>query len=228
MAKKKSGGLGPLIVIICLGWLAAKLVGTDHEKPTAPNETSVTVLEPSSTIPAQNAEQISEAKPLQSVADVARSFVWVSGDKVAFRNGPGKDFAIINRISSGRRLELIEGGSEWSKAQDTLSRREGWIASRFLTDKEPKAKQQKREDEAPTKPKTINKPTVPDSVIVAKIIAESIFFYSGNCPCPFNRDRAGRRCGKHSAYSRPGGESPICFASDVSRDMISAFRSRGN
>jgi hypothetical protein len=60
---------------------------------------------------------------------------------------------------------------------------------------------------------------------VAKIlIAESIAAYSGSCPCPYNRARNGSRCGKRSAYSRPGGASPLCYRRDVSDEMIKAWR----
>jgi len=46
-------------------------------------------------------------------------------------------------------------------------------------------------------------------------IQQSINNYSGNCPCPYNRASNGSRCGKRSAYSRPGGYSPLCYSSDV-------------
>jgi hypothetical protein len=59
-----------------------------------------------------------------------------------------------------------------------------------------------------------------DDDIKQKIIDQSILSYSGSCPCPYNRDRAGRRCGKRSAYSRPGGVSPICFPEDVTPKMV--------
>lgn len=62
------------------------------------------------------------------------------------------------------------------------------------------------------------------STIAAGIIARSVARYSGNCPCPYNVDSAGRSCGARSAYSRPGGEAPICYADDVSDAMIAAFR----
>lgn len=47
------------------------------------------------------------------------------------------------------------------------------------------------------------------------LVDKSIASYAGSCPCPENRDRAGRRCGKRSAYSRPGGNAPYCYKSDV-------------
>ena len=38
---------------------------------------------------------------------------------------------------------------------------------------------------------------------------------SGSCDCPYDTDRRGRSCGKRSAYSRPGGRSPICYVRDL-------------
>lgn len=34
----------------------------------------------------------------------------------------------------------------------------------------------------------------------------------------------GRRCGNRSAYSKSGGYAPICFAQDVTKSMIEAYR----
>jgi hypothetical protein len=36
--------------------------------------------------------------------------------------------------------------------------------------------------------------------------------YSKPCACPEDRDSAGRRCGKRSAWSKEGGASPMCNA----------------
>jgi hypothetical protein len=38
--------------------------------------------------------------------------------------------------------------------------------------------------------------------------------------------RNGRSCGKRSAYSRPGGESPLCYKEDVTKAMIQDYRQR--
>ena len=58
------------------------------------------------------------------------------------------------------------------------------------------------------------------------LIQESINSYSGNCPCPYNRASNGSRCGKRSAYSRPGGATPLCYESDVTDAMIDRYRKR--
>lgn len=65
-----------------------------------------------------------------------------------------------------------------------------------------------------------------DAQIRKVLIEESRAGYSGNCPCPYDLDRAGRRCGKRSAYSRPGGAAPLCFESDVTNAMVEEYRSK--
>lgn len=63
-----------------------------------------------------------------------------------------------------------------------------------------------------------------DAQVRQAIIQESLAKYPGNCPCPYNLDRAGHRCGRRSAYSRPGGYAPICYASQVTPEMIRRYR----
>jgi hypothetical protein len=58
------------------------------------------------------------------------------------------------------------------------------------------------------------------------MIAESIRTYSGNCPCPYNTDRAGRSCGQRSAWSKPGGAAPLCYPRDITDAMLERWRSR--
>jgi len=70
------------------------------------------------------------------------------------------------------------------------------------------------------------KPAKTDAQIKQEVINASIASYSGNCPCPYNRDRAGRSCGRRSAYSRPGGASPLCYTNDVTQKMVDDYRKR--
>src|ERR1700704_6655058 len=59
------------------------------------------------------------------------------------------------------------------------------------------------------------------------IIQDSISRYQGTghpCACPFNLMRNGRQCGNVSAYRRPGGASPLCYAKDVSDGMVADWR----
>lgn len=63
-----------------------------------------------------------------------------------------------------------------------------------------------------------------DQRIKKLLISRSVSQYSGNCPCPYFTDRAGRRCGKRSAYVRLGGASPLCYKSDISDKMIQQYK----
>jgi hypothetical protein len=65
-----------------------------------------------------------------------------------------------------------------------------------------------------------------DAEIRQEIIASSIAAYHGSCPCPYNTDRAGRRCGGRSAYNKAGGAAPLCYESDVTQKMVDEYRRR--
>jgi hypothetical protein len=63
-----------------------------------------------------------------------------------------------------------------------------------------------------------------DKEVRQQMINESISAYPGKCPCPYNLTRNGARCGKRSAYSRPGGYSPLCYPSDISDKEVQNYR----
>lgn len=65
-----------------------------------------------------------------------------------------------------------------------------------------------------------------DDAIAQVLIDRSMASYSGNCPCPYNSASNGSRCGGRSAYSRPGGASPLCYKADVSADSIKRYRAQ--
>jgi hypothetical protein len=66
----------------------------------------------------------------------------------------------------------------------------------------------------------------PLSQVKEAMSSASIAAYSGSCPCPYYRDRAGRRCGKRSAWSKPGGAEPLCFLDDISDAKAQQFCKR--
>jgi hypothetical protein len=86
-----------------------------------------------------------------------------------------------------------------------------------------KAKE-KPQDAQPPKPSV--GPALATAAIVKFLIAQSIASYSGSCACPYSTDRGGRACGGRSAHSRRGGAAPLCFASDVTLAMVTAYRER--
>jgi hypothetical protein len=68
------------------------------------------------------------------------------------------------------------------------------------------------------------KSSLSDAQIKQILIEESIAAYSGNCPCPYSTMRNGRTCGRRSAYSREGGEAPLCYPKNVTSEMVKEFR----
>ena len=63
--------------------------------------------------------------------------VYVSEDfEITMRTGPGTDRKIISLIQSGKALEIVEKGSDWSMVR-TVNGKEGWVLNRYLTESEP-------------------------------------------------------------------------------------------
>ncbi len=67
--------------------------------------------------------------------------------------------------------------------------------------------------------------TLSDAQIKQRIIRQSIAEYPGSCACPYNSARNGSSCGRRSAWSRGGGYAPMCYARDVSKAQVNAWRS---
>src|SRR5712692_8962146 len=66
-----------------------------------------------------------------------------------------------------------------------------------------------------------------DAQVRHAITQESIARYQATghpCACPYNYAHNGSRCGGRSAYSRPGGASPLCFDRDVSDGIVADWR----
>ncbi|MBX5174656.1 SH3 domain-containing protein [Rhizobium sp. NZLR1b] len=240
---RKQTKLNPGVVFLMLG--LGLVVSYFHKsedpaiEPQSPPAANQGVIDNKKTVAEEPAET---SAPIPSVTPAAPSRLphaaltvtrFVEGQKVALRTGPGKTFGIIDRYDNGRELEVTETDGDWSRVRDGLTRREGWISTALLSDARPSTQQPDQRErtasnEADTgpgaDPVTPTTPQISDSIVIQRIIAESISMYPGSCACPYNTDREGRRCGKRSAYNRGGGYAPVCFAGDVSPDMIQSAR----
>ncbi|WHO24094.1 SH3 domain-containing protein [Agrobacterium tumefaciens] len=185
----------------------------------APKSPPLTMSDERQTSPsASTASPPSETARSQTIAEIRTKFV--NGNGVALRAAPGPKAQIIDRLDRGRKVDLLQPEGQWSRIKDILTQKEGWVASRFLQDENPKREQISKPSEPTNKPT----PTISPTIIIQRIIAESVANYPGTCACPYSTDRRGRRCGSRSAYSKPGGYAPICFAQDVTKSMIEAYR----
>ena len=123
------------------------------------------------------------------------------------RESPSTSARILQVLPRGNSV-TAECEGDWCRVT-TRSGQRGFVSRSLLQDTRPSA------------------PRRSDSEIRRILIRESIDSYAGSCPCPYNSDRAGRSCGRRSAYSRPGGAAPLCYASDISDGMVQAYRNRG-
>lgn len=148
----------------------------------------------------------------------AGEIMYVDASRLNVRDGPGVEFKQLWTLKRDEPVSVIGRSGDWRQVRG--ERYEGWVHGGYLT-----PKRGERPAAATEKPKA-KKPPLSDAHIARTLIERSIALYSGSCPCPYNVMRNGRRCGGNSAWSRPGGQSPLCFPSDVTEDMIATYRAR--
>ncbi|MDP1731129.1 MAG: SH3 domain-containing protein [Devosia sp.] len=151
---------------------------------------------------------------------------YVTANNLNVRREPSTSSAILLSVPRGTKIVATSSADGWlGVALNDGST--GWISADFVSSVPPAAvvaapvpePEPEREPDSP-------KPSYDRNTIVQAIIQESIWSTGGSCPCPYNTDRGGRRCGGRSAYSRPGGASPICFADQVTQAMIDRYLAR--
>ena len=70
----------------------------------------------------------------------------------------------------------------------------------------------------------MGKSNLSDDEVKQQMINQSIASYSGSCPCPYNTASNGSRCGRRSAYTKPGGYAPLCYDTDITSQMLKQYR----
>jgi hypothetical protein len=141
--------------------------------------------------------------------------MYVDASRLNVRNLPTKEGKQIWTLKRNEKVSVTNRDGDWLFVQG--SRYSGWVFGTYLTPK-PSVQIAKRQV-------TINT-GLSISEIKQTLIKRSHAYYRGNCPCPYNITSAGRRCGGRSAYSRPGGASPLCYESDVSEAMVAEYQAR--
>lgn len=243
MGRKNSGGL----LILGLIGLGLFKCGDTTKTPTSPSAAYSPVPAVGHVAPVQTAYSPPAAQPptttrslfaepttngyrgepAASEAKPIRRSLYVRGKEVPMRSAPDAKARILNRLPNGMEVGELSRREGWVKIRHPISAVEGWMSARRLSEAPPEPDQGKTEEQQQPKPKKTERPgleVLSDVAIIARLIALDAASYSGNCRCPENTDRAGRRCGARSAYSKPGGREPLCYAHDVSPSMIANFR----
>ncbi|MGR3551362.1 SH3 domain-containing protein [Pseudooceanicola sp.] len=166
---------------------------------------------------------VSDEKTIAITAPATADMLRVTGSRVNVRREPSINAGVLTTYTRGRLVPVLRTRGAWSEIHmGDSANSTGWIASRLLSTRSPA--------QAPTtqiRQRSVSVPSSREITAARKdLISLSIAAYQGSCPCPYNRDRAGRRCGGRSAWSRPGGASPICYDSDVTEARLQTYFAR--
>lgn len=134
-----------------------------------------------------------------------------TASELNLRSLPSRYGKVLVTLPKGQIVYAYLEDGEWSRVNVARLNITGYVASRYL-----------HSDCVPGP--EITRKDLTSAQIALILMTQSQSRYSGSCPCPYYTDRAGRRCGGRSAYSRPGGASPLCYTSDVSMAMVEQFR----
>lgn len=174
------------------------------------------------------------ATQVQLFAQMSPRYLFAQVNRLNIREAPGAHTKSLGSVGVGTRFRVHDSRGSWVRVSNDELGLSGWVSRNYLgisKGTEPKAalpiKQTAKPARAVPKPQIIA-PKITETValddVVQRIIENSIASYPGRCPCPYNRDRAGRQCGGRSAYNRAGGYAPICFRQDVTAEMINKYK----
>lgn len=171
----------------------------------------------------QGSQELLSAPPGAATPAVIKERRYVTAGSLNVRASPSTQAMILHKLARGAEVGLTGAEGDWTQIA-LADGSTGWVSTRFLDGDPPAAAA-----EAVPPKKLVQEPAAPAidrSAIVRALIAESQAAYPGNCPCPENRMRNGRRCGGNSAWSKGGGYSPLCYPSDVTEAMIQRHLAR--
>jgi hypothetical protein len=212
---------GLVLAFVLLGAGAFHLAGkaTPPKTPTPPQpmQQIAAIPAPLPALPVASPPLVVQPRSIPAAAPTRSLFV--TGNDVALRAEPQPRGTILDRVAKGRDVLELKREGDWVQVRHPISAREGWMPARFLSDQAPKLPEE-------PKAKVPDVPILAGAVVTQRLLAESRASYPGSCACPEDRDRAGRRCGARSAYSRPGGYQPLCYPSDVTQAMIAEYRQK--
>jgi Bacterial SH3 domain len=182
-------------------------------EPVRAPAAAVAPFEPALSVPAP--AQAIEAHD-QPPTSNRESEVRVTADLANLRGGPGTEHTVVGQTRRGDTLQLLERRNRWLHVR--LGELDAWLHVSLAEELSPNEATVSRTTRQPA---TL---TISDDSIRQALVQQSIASYAGSCPCPYNIDRGGRRCGGRSAYSRQGGASPYCYSSDVPGSAVAAYR----
>jgi uncharacterized protein YraI len=190
------GAFWIVVALLVFGWFLR-----DDEQPSASHESSSPrpelVRQPDATFPKT---QSNSDRPTRSEPDV-----WLyTTANVRLRAAPSTNAEIFRTLAPGERVQQLSTDGKWR--QVIAGQQIGWVHGDYLSGSAPSVTKPKSN---PIAPLVLRQPAA-QKRIGAPIRSP----YTGRCDCPYDRKRNGHRCGGTSAWSRPGGRSPLCYVGE--------------
>ncbi|MBL8594695.1 MAG: SH3 domain-containing protein, partial [Devosia sp.] len=200
---------------------AAGLFSNNHDASTATSKQTSLKTERDASTPRLSAPPAEIEVQAQTFAPKT---AYVKVDTLNVRASPSTGGILLGKLTRGTAVVTRLRSGEWYGVV-LADGSTGWMHGDYLSAELPSAPVELMAD-VPSEAPSAARPAYARDQVVDAIIKASLRSYSGACPCPYNTMRNGRRCGGNSAYSKPGGRSPICYSGDVTERMIADFISR--
>lgn len=211
MARRRNGLGAVVVTIIGLIWAINALTG----RPTpAPPPADIQYAPPG--IASSSALQTPPASLL------LRRTMYVTASSLNVRRSASANAPALFALANGATVVVTSEDGDWAGIALTDGST-GWVSRRYLSLTRKAVSAPSSSTAPPTQPATAKQKAYNRDQVVRAVMARSLAGYSGRCPCPDNVDRAGRRCGGRSAYSRAGGYGPLCYPTDVTQKMIDDY-----
>lgn len=194
---KFSNKLGWLIAAaIALGWYSSGRETTSPPQPVAAPKSAAPVVPPSA---APEASPLPfYTAPSSRTEPEERLFVT---RKVRLRKDATTAAHEVATVPAGSQVVAFGYRGNWRSVR--FDGKTGWIASRYLSSREPIP--------AVKPTAVVPRPVAPPSNSPSRSGQPVRKAMVGRCDCPYDLMRNGRLCGGRSAYSRPGGRNPVCY-----------------
>ena len=144
--------------------------------------------------PTATAAKVSLSSPKAEIAWLG--YKYISKNSVNVRALPSVKSLKVGNLKLNTQLKYYQYTGGWYQIKLPNSQALGWIRGDLL---------------ANDRRRIQSKPKTPLAIKSAKKAGPRRSPYYGTCDCPYDRTRKGARCGGRSAYSKPGGRSPVCY-----------------
>lgn len=207
MARRRGGRFGWVWLVI----IAVVAVQFGNRRPDSLDTTSRPEVVTSA--PATAKTTAPSAPPLLNESaqpsKVAPATHTVTATSLRVRSLPTTAAEVLAELPQGSKVTILSSSDRWGLI-GLADGRQGWVSVDYLAPLSSRVAPPAQEPVQLFAPPA-NANSKPKAAAKGTPLRDA---YVGTCDCPYDRKRNGARCGGTSAYSRPGGRSPVCYVGD--------------